>query len=438
MESEAVGTEGGMRARDAVLRALPILGHGNFLKLWSSQILNQSAGHILNFALAVRIFELTHSSTMVGVLVALVSVPPVLFSSLAGAMADRFDRKAILMLSNLMRALVVIAFFVFADSPYMLIVLGFIISAISQFFGPAESATIPELVPRSELFIANAMFVSTVYIAFLVGYSSAGPLMQTLGVTKTYGTLFFAFLFSAALNMLLPKLTGHLEFRIKTSEFIRNLKSEIRDGLRFIRHTPVIRTLVVQFALVFGFERSVVALIPALATNVLGFNVQQMSLFLILPAGLGAAVGAVIGNIAKRRWKKSTLIVTGILGAGVALCLLPFVNRFGNPDIPVIHDAVRLWYVMALVFLTGLGDVLIIVAAQTTFHEETPGHTRGRVFGSLITLMNLVGLPMILIVSWLGSHMPMMRVMFGIGISMVALAFLSIRQNRKIDRMRLD
>lgn len=417
---------------------LPILAHGNFLKLWSSQILNQSAGHILNFALAVRIFELTHSSTMVGVLVALVSVPPVLFSSLAGAMADRFDRKAILMLSNLTRALVVIAFFMFADSPFALIILGFAISAISQFFGPAESATIPELVPRSELFIANAMFVSTVYVAFLVGYSSAGPLIHTFGVTKTYSFLFFAFLFSAVLNMLLPKLTGHLEHSIKASEFFKNLRSEIRDGIRFIRHTPVIRALVVQFSLVFGFERSVVALIPALATNVLGFNVQQMSLYLILPAGLGAAVGAVIGNIAKRRWKKSTLIVSGILGAGITLCLIPLVNRIGNTNVAVVHDTLRLWYVMGLVFLTGLGDVLIIVAAQTTFHEETPGHTRGRVFGSLITLMNLVGLPMILVVSWLGSHVPMMRVMFGIGLSMVALAFLSIRQNRRINSVHLD
>lgn len=427
-----------MNARERVLNALPILAHGNFLKLWSSQILNQSAGHILNFALAVRIFELTHSSTLVGILVATVSVPPILFSSLAGAMADRFDRKAILLLSNLTRALVVIAFFVFSDSPITLIFLGFVISAISQFFGPAESATIPELVPRAELFIANAMFVSTVYIAFLIGYSSAGPIMQMLGVTKTYGVLFFAFLFSAALNALLPKLTGHLEHRIKASEFVKNLKGEIRDGIRFIRATPVIRTLVVQFSLVFGFERSVVALIPALATNILGFNVQQMSLFLILPAGLGAAIGAVIGNIAKRRWKKSTLIVSGILGAGITLCLIPLVNRIGNTNVPVVHDALRLWYVMALVFLTGLGDVLIIVAAQTTFHEETPGHTRGRVFGSLITLMNLIGLPMILIVSWLGSHAPLMAVLFGIGLAMILLAFLSVRQNRKINRLHID
>ncbi|MFH0829390.1 MAG: MFS transporter [Candidatus Kerfeldbacteria bacterium] len=427
-----------MKLREGVLKALPILGHGNFLKLWSSQILNQSAGHILNFALAVRIFEISHSSTLVGVLVAVVSVPPILFSSLAGAMADRFDRKTILFLSNILRALVVVVFFACGDSPAALIVLGFIISAISQFFGPAESATIPELVPRTELFIANAMFVSTVYIAFLIGYSIAGPLIQLLGPTKVYAILFFAFLVSAALNAILPRLTGHLEHRIKTIEFFRNLKGEIRDGVRFIRHTPIILMLVVQFSLVFGFERSVVALIPALATNVLGFNVQQMSLFLILPAGLGAAIGAFVGNIAKRRWKKSTLIISGIVGAGVTLCLIPFVNYLGNPDVLVVHDVVRLWYIMALVFLTGFADVLIIVAAQTTFHEETPGHTRGRVFGSLITLMNLVGLPMILIVSWLGEHYPIMRVFFGIGIAMILLAFLSVRQNRKINSVRLD
>ncbi len=422
-----------MKFRDGVLKALPILGHANFLKLWGSQILNQSAGHILNFALAVRIYEVSQSSALVGVLVATVSVPPILFSSLAGALADRFDRKTILFLSNILRAFVVIAFFLCGDSPLAMIALGFVISAISQFFGPAESSSIPEVVSRQELFVANSIFVSTVYIAFLFGYSVAGPLLQTFGVTKMYAILFFAFLFSAVLNAFMPKLTGHLERTIKLGEFFRSLKGEIREGISFIRHKPLILALVIQFSLVFGFERSIIALIPALATDILGFNTQQMSLFLIFPAGIGAAIGALVGNVAKRKWKKSTLIVTGIMGAGISLCLLPFVEVIGDQGIPVIHDMVRLWYVMALVFLTGLADVLIIVAAQTTFHEETPGHTRGRVFGSLITTMNLIGLPMILIVSKAGETFDLMNVLLTIGVLMVGLGIMSAFQDRKLN-----
>lgn len=427
-----------MNTKERIFRSLPILSHGNFLKLWSSQILNQSAGHILNFALAIRIYDLTQSSTLVGVLVATVSVPPVLFSSLAGALADRFDRKVILFMSNLLRALVVVAFFLFGNSPFALIAFGFVISAISQFFGPAESSTIPEVVARKELFVANAIFVSTVYIAFLIGYSVAGPLLHAFGTTKVYAILFFAFVASALLNAFLPKLTGHLERSIKIGQFVRELKGEISEGLSFIRNHPLILTLVVQFSLVFGFERSVVALLPELATDILGFNVQQMSLYLILPAGIGAAIGAVAGNFAKRKWKKATLIVTGIVSAGVTLCLIPLVGSIGNQTLTVIQDPIRLWYIITLVFLTGFADVLIIVAAQTTFHEETPGHTRGRVFGSLITLMNLVGLPMILLVSYLGSHHSIMKVIFGLGLAMILLAFMSFRQNRRINKIHLD
>jgi hypothetical protein len=85
------------------------------------------------------------------------------------------------------------------------------------------------------------------------------------------------------------------------------------------------------------------------------------------------------------------------------------------------------------VFLTGLADVLIIVAAQTTFHEETPGHTRGRVFGSLITTMNLIGLPMILIVSKAGELFDLMNVLLTIGLLMVGLGIVSAFQDRKLN-----
>jgi len=414
------------------LRALPILGHANFLKLWLSQVVNQSAGHILNFALAIRIYDVSGSTALVGVLVATISIPPVLFSSLAGALADRFDRKSILLLSNASRALVVILFFLFGDSPAALIILGFIISAISQFFGPAESSSIPEVVDKKEIFTANAIFVSTVYITFLIGYSAAGPLLAVFGSTKVYAILFFAFIVSALLNAFLPQLRGHLEHTMPFGEFMKILKSELKDGLNFIRHNQRILTLVVQFSLVFGIERSVVALIPALAKASLGFDVQQISLYLITPAGIGAAIGALVGNLLKRRISKPTLVITGIVAAGLTLCLFPVLTLIGDPAVPVVADAFQLWYVIGLVFLTGLADVLVIVASQTTFHEVTPNHTRGRVFGSLITLMNLIGLPMILLVTWFGEHFKITNVMFALGLILVGLGVVSVVRERTL------
>lgn len=421
-----------MSLRTGAVRYLPILEHANFLKLWFSQILNQSAGHILNFALAIRVFEISGSSALVGILVATVSVPPILFSSFAGALADRFDRKIILLLSNLGRGLVVMAFFLFGDNPFALILLGFLISSISQFFGPAESSSIPEVVPRSQIFAANSLFVSTVYITFLIGYSVAGPLLQAFGSAKVYAILFFTFVASATLNAFLPRLTGHLEGAVRVREFFKLVWNEIREGVRFIRAHQKIFPLVIQFSIVFAIERSVVALLPALAKLVLGFNVQQISLYLIMPAGIGAAIGALLGNALKRRWQKSTLVIVGIFSAGLTLCLLPLLQSVGDPALPVIHDTAQLWYVISLVFLTGLADVLIIVAAQTTFHEETPNRTRGRVFGSLITMMNLVGLPMIIIVSKLGGVFPILNVFLTLGLIMVVLGVVSMVQERRI------
>ncbi len=411
-------------------RMLPLLEHRNFLKLWMSQLLNQPASHVLNFILAVRVFQLTGSNVWVGALVALISIPPILFSASAGVIADRYNRRWILIFSNLLRAGIAIGFFFLGHSPVALLAIAFIISALNQFFGPAETASIPSVVPANQILLANSLFVFTVYGSFLLGYSAAGPLLASLGDQRAFALLVLAFTLAAFFDVLLPRLTDHLSGPARAVLTWRAVRQEIRDGVTFIRSRRVVWIVVLELSVVFGVERSLIALIPGFADRVLGFSVSDLSVFLITPVAVGALLAAVSANLLKRVFAKRHLITLGILLAGATLIGFPFYSGLGTSGVDVRHDTVKLFYIMALAVITGFADVLIIIAAQTTLHEETPSHTRGRVFGSLITLMNLVGLPMILIAAWLANLTAIPHVMTGLGIITVLLGFFALLEER--------
>ncbi len=411
-----------------------VLRHGSFKYLWFSQVLSQLAGHVLNFSLVIILYERTHSNALVSVLVALISIPPILFSSLAGVYADNFNRKYILFLSNISRCLIALAILFFNDQALLLLMIAFVISTISQFFGPAESSSIASLVHRKGYFSANSLFVFTTYTAFLIGYSLAGPALQFLGETSTFLVLIGMFGLASVMNIILPPIKKHLEHkggRSMTERAFGSLRKEMQEGLHFIRGNRFLLVVILLFSAVFSFERAIISLLPDLARNVFHYSIDELSYFIITPAGLGAFLGAIIANWLKGRMEKTNIVLIGMLIASVTLMLFPLyhtVDLFqpGRFDLVV--------FVALLALFSGLGDVFVIIAGQTLIHEQTSEHTRGRVFGSLITLMNLVGLPLILTVGFLGSRIPVVDIVFGIGVLMTVLIALSTAQFRKLAR----
>lgn len=411
-----------------------VLRHGPFKYLWFSQVLSQLAGHVLNFSLVIILYERTHSNALVSVLVALVSLPPILFSSLAGVYADNFNRKYILFLSNISRCLIALAILFFNQYALALLIIAFVISTISQFFGPAESSSIASLVHRKGYFSANSLFVFTTYTAFLVGYSLAGPALRFLGDTTTFLILIGMFGFASLMNLVLPPIKKHLEHRRGRSMAERafgSLRKEMREGLHFIRGNRFLLVVILLFSAVFSFERAIISLLPDLARNTFGYSIDELSYFIITPAGIGAFLGAIIANWLKGKMEKTNIVLIGMLIASVTLMLFPFF-RFVDGFSPGRNDLII--FVGLLALLSGLGDVFIIIAGQTLIHEQTSEHTRGRVFGSLITLMNLVGLPLILLVGFLSNHIPAVSVIFGIGVLLTGLIIMSSAQFRRMNK----
>lgn len=421
--------------------SIQILANRNFLKLWLSQILSQPAGHMLNFILAIRVYEITGSNFIVSLLISLVSVPPILFSSAAGVIADSFNRKYILIISNFVRALIVIALIFYGNSYFSILAIAFLISLVTVFFAPAETASIPSLVRRENLFPANTLFLFTLYSSFLLGYSLAGPLLHWLG-QEIYYLLIAAFILATFFDILLPPLDYHLKKKEEIEENIVRgfgaIWKKIKEGVSYIKNQPLVLLGVFQITLVFSIERAVIALVPDFATNLLHFNLSQIGYFLITPVGLGALTGAVVANRLKQRMSKRKMITMGILIDGITLSLLPLYELIEKQAVHFSFAPSFFWllifYVVVLAFLSGLADVIIITSAQTMLHEETHQEKRGRVFGNLTMLMNLVGLPLILIVGILASFYPVARIILVLGLITFIMGIISwILNVRKLD-----
>ncbi|MFH1171787.1 MAG: MFS transporter [bacterium] len=410
-----------------------VLRNADFRWLWLSQVFSQTAGNMVTFVLILELYARTGSSFLTSILVVLTVLPTILFSSLAGIYADTFNRKYLLVTSNLVRSVLVVVLSILPTTPLLFCIFAFLLSAVSQFFGPAQSSAIPRLVRREELFSANTLFMFTTYASVLFGYTLAAPALHFLGEVRTASILVVAFTGSAFLNIRLPFFRDHLERQFGRSYLERafgNLLSDIRKGLFFIRSSRQVLLLLLVVSLLFAFERALVGLLPNLATHVLGFNVDEIGYYLIAPAGVGAICASIFGRRLAQRIATFSLMLVGLLLAGIVLLpfpLVPFVKTMSG-----WHDKIVL-FVALISFCSGVASIFVIVAGQTLLHELTPAETHGRAFGTLIASMNLIGLPLILVIGLLTDIVPLLTLIFVLGIVLTAAGLGAILFSRRPD-----
>ncbi|MEO8970387.1 MAG: MFS transporter, partial [Ktedonobacteraceae bacterium] len=161
-----------------------LLKKKDFLRLWLAQLLSMTILNASNYALLVLIEEMTGSTTLVGLAIICFSLPALILGAPAGVFVDRLNKRRVLWISNLLRA---IATFVFVVSlvwnQHQLVpvyLLTFLISSIGQFFTPAEGSTIPLLVSEEELMPALSLFNITFMLSQALGFILFAPILLSL------------------------------------------------------------------------------------------------------------------------------------------------------------------------------------------------------------------------------------------------------------------
>ena len=134
---------------------LSVWRNRDFLLLWLAQAISQTAQNAIWYGIVILVQTRSHSSTQLSLAVLTLIIPSVAFGVLAGVYVDRWDKRAVLIATNLIRGAIAFAYVAFGVQEMLplslLFAVNFLFSTVGQFFAPAESAMIPAIVPRSRL-----------------------------------------------------------------------------------------------------------------------------------------------------------------------------------------------------------------------------------------------------------------------------------------------
>lgn len=382
--------------------ALAVFRNRPFLLLWLSQVATQVGGNMVLYGLTVLVFGETGSNSAVSLLILTFLTPAVVFSALAGVYVDRFDRRLVLTVTNVLRAVLFVTLAVFDTNILLVFVLNALVSVVTTFFAPAELSMIPIVVPRSQLTAANGIFTLTLNAAFAVGFTVLGPLVvsianPTLLVVVVAALYLVAAVFCWTLPSAPPGTLSHEGAIHEAGEAVGSFVTQFREGIAYVRANPA-----VSWALLYlGVAASIVGVLgvlgPGFAQGVLGLRPKDF-IVIVLPLGVGVVAGAIAANALQSAVPRRRLIEAGLLVLGVSLALISVAGPIAQlardvndavpgPDLSAFVSILTV--VVAIAFVAGVGYAAVAIPSQTELQAEIPQAVRGRVFGILNMLVSV-------------------------------------------------
>jgi MFS family permease len=394
-----------------------------FMILWANQFCLQLSYSMINFAMILWVYELSHRNTTVSLLILFIGLPSIFLGTFAGVTADKINRKYIIQVTDVLLAFLFFLFLFVNTSIALIYLLAFLVSVVSQFFLPAEGATIPTIVPKALLPRANSLFSLTIYASLIVGYTLAGPLISLSG---SYVTPFVtAGVLTALASIVFTQFPGDKQKKariVKASTYsaaFHQSVAEIKEGLRYIFHHQNILVSIFLLTGVQTFVSALSVLIPEYINKILQIPATFASYIIMLPLGLGLITGAFFNGAYARYISRRKLVEISIIGVSVMLLALasaPVISDFLSHRfvMHVQHFRRPLEHIIGLSsllvifsYFLGFFNVSIVIPAQTVLQELTPEDMRGRVFGVLNMMMSSIALlPVVLIgrlADWLGT-----------------------------------
>ena len=302
-----------------------IKNNRSFLFLWLAQIFSQLSISILNFVLAISIYTETKSNFAVSILLVAYGLPAFLFSIVSGVFVDRFDRKKTMAFVNLSRAFFLFVFLFFPSNILSItILLAFIMSALTQFFFPAEGATIPNIVKKKDLILANSLYTTTYFISQVLGYLFAGPLFKAVSYKGVLFILFVLFFLAALFIWIMGGKTftildlwrGFVNKLKPKRTIIGDVKKDLNSAWVYLKSVPALLNVLIILGVSQIVTYMFVSLMPGFGFEVLGIETSDVSLVLMGPAVLGVGVGAFLVHKLSKKFNSDNLINIGILGSG--------------------------------------------------------------------------------------------------------------------------
>ena len=404
-----------------------------FRNIWFAQLAAQLADKFLLFSLIVLAFKISGGSTPVAIVILTYTVPSVLFAPPAGVIADRVNRKQIMMWSNFGRAAAVALIPIAALVPGLkddflhLLLITLIFSSVGQLFAPAEAAVIPTILPRSALITANSMALLTMVLTLVVGGALA-PILSRIDLYAPYwmaavllalaGTLIFASDIPPLQRIKDPPVT-------ESRNRFHSMMTDIKEGLDALRASRGLMLAFGQVSIAVLVLFMLFTLAPAYVSHVIGIAAQD-SYVILGPATGGAILSAVLLGQFLRNIDRSRVLIGSLIANGVTLLALAAIPQ-AMEQVPALRVHAR---ITGAVFslLLGIEFGAIMIPAITYLMESTSDEIRGRIFALLYMVINGVTAIPVLAAAALSDLIGTAHVIGGLGALLIAgaLAFATV------------
>ncbi|HEX4896909.1 MAG TPA: MFS transporter [Candidatus Limnocylindrales bacterium] len=348
----------------------------DFSLMWTAQLVSTIGSALTDLAAAILVFRVTNSALNVGLTLLVTALPTLFVGLFAGVFVDRFNRKWILLASDLFRGLLVLSipFVVSQVGIVGLYVVLFLAATVRQFFDPAWESILPEIASEEELASANSFLSISSFGSTAVGFALAG-LLSSLDTTKIELPFYVdaATFFISFVLILVVRLPGHAPSTEVTNVAV--VLGNLRDGMRTLWQIPILRSLLIAGLPVFlSFGLWNVLLLPmairALDATEFEYGLQEGL------TSVGFVIGALLMAKVFDRLVEGEWMVLSILGMGI------FGVAYGlSPNIQ---------FAIVMVMITGFLNAPSGIARRTILQRHTPREMRGRVFSAFFVTRDVL------------------------------------------------
>jgi MFS family permease len=343
----------------------------DFRRLFAGQVVSDIGDGITLFLVLLVINDLTGSTTALALMAIAEAVPAFTVGLVAGVYVDRWDRRRVMLVADLLRAAIVLSF-AFVQTPELIplfYVLGFTQASIATFFRPARGALLPHIVPAEGLASANALAQGSQVVGAVIGTGLAGLIFATFGS----GVAGFAidsatFLISFAFIARISPAAGRVTAERAAAAASESVRSGVLEGLRIVRGSRVLSGVVLAAGIsMLGLGAVNVLFVPLLVRD-LGVNPAWMAGIELAQTTAMILAAATVAFLA-RHFAPTTIISVGLAGIGVCIGLMAGVNA--------------VWQVAIILFAVGLSVTPLQAMLQTLVQTAAADATRGRVVSLL-------------------------------------------------------
>lgn len=361
------------------MKTIDKLFNKNFIMVVIGQMISIFGNAVLRFALPLYILDQTGSTTVFGAILAISTIPTLLFSPLGGILADRSNRRNLMVILDMITAIIIgISSLLLTVGSVIIVIASLMVvfSIIQSFYQPVVQASIPVIVPKNNLEKANGIVSLVNALSNLVGPLLAGILYGTWGIWPIMITGAICFLLAATMEMFIK-----MDFvkQMKHDSVITMIRSDFKASIHFIVKNPVmLKTMLIASGMNLFLTSMVLVGLPAmilvklnLSSQLYGFTQGAMAAGMIT----GGILISILGNKVEAHKAYIMLLLTAaaLVPMGMAFSLL-------LPDI-IIYLIISLCCFVMMVMIT-----MFSITMMSFVQRETPDHLIGKIISFILVL----------------------------------------------------